>query len=434
MRRCDAAIVGGGILGAAIAYFMVHLNPGADIILIEREEGAARHASGRNTGKVHAPYLYDPDKKRLFAKAALAGYSMWQEYTRIKGLPFRNDGVVEVALDNEQAKTLKKYQAWGIRNGLDDDTMAIMDGRDLRDMEPEVRCHTALLCNRDASVDYRALTSRLVEDAVSGGAEFLSGHDATSLAATDDHIHITLNRVGTLDADFVVNAAGGRAMEIAHRLGVATEYTDVYFRGEYWKAPTAYHTLTSRSIYSVPSNPRYPFLDPHWIVRVDGTCEVGPNAVPVFSPYGYDMTTNLKSMLPKVREMLGSGARRTAMNPEFRSLAAREAYSSLSKHAMIDRVRRFIPRLNPDRFVRRGTAGIRSLAVDAAGAFVPDVLVKEGPCSLHILNYNSPGATGALPFAAHIIQMAADADLYKNRLEDAPCGPWMFGDVAATIS
>lgn len=427
------AIIGGGVLGAAIAYFMAHLNPGARIILVEREREAALHASGRNTGKVHAPYLYDPDKKGLFARAALAGYAMWEEYARLKGLSFRDDGVIEVALDRNQAKTLEKYRTWGIRNGLDEDSMSIMDGRDLQNMEPEVRCHAALVCSRDASVDYRALSSELVRDAVSAGAVFLPAHDATNLEVAGDRIRITLNRVVTLEADFVVNAAGGRSMEVAHRLGVASKYTDVYFRGEYWRAPAAYHSLTSRSVYSVPSNPRYPFLDPHWIVRVDGTCEVGPNAVPVFSPYGYDAYTNAKHMMPKMLEMLGSGVRHTAMNPEFHGLAAKEIRSSLSRRAMIGRVMRFIPRLNPDRFVRRGTAGIRSLAVDAAGAFVPDVMLEEGPHSLHILNYNSPGATGALPFAARVIRTASEAGLHKNILEDAACGPWTFGGVADQI-
>jgi L-2-hydroxyglutarate oxidase len=412
---------------------MAFLNPGADIVLIEREKEMALHASGRNTGKVHAPYLYDPDKKGLFARAALAGYSMWEEYAHAKGLPFRDDGVIEVALDSGQATTLEKYRRWGIRNGLVEDDLTILDGRDLHRTEPEVRCHAALVCSRDASVDYRSLTSHLVRDAVSAGAEFLPGHDATTLAVAGDRVRITLNRVGSLEADFVVNAAGGRSMEVAHKMGIATDYTDVYFRGEYWRAPPAYRALTSKSVYSVPSNPRYPFLDPHWIVRVDGSCEVGPNAVPVFSPYGYDAASNARSMLPKVMEMLGSGARRTAMDPEFQRMVVGEIQSSLSKRSMIGRVRRFIPRLDPARFIRRGTAGIRSLAVDAGGAFVPDVMVMEGPHSLHILNYNSPGATGALPFAAHIIRTAVDTGLCRNVLEDAACGPWRFGEVAHTV-
>jgi len=82
-----------------------------------------------------------------------------------------------------------------------------------------------------------------------------------------------------------------------------------------------YHNLTKTSVYSVPEFPDYPFLDPHWIVRVDGSCEIGPNAVPVFSPYGYDTTENIKEFIPKIIEMLGSGARKTIFDKQFQELA-----------------------------------------------------------------------------------------------------------------
>ena len=78
----------------------------------------------------------------------------------------------------------------------------------------------------------------------------------------------------------------------------------MFILGEYWKAPKQYNNLTKTSIYSVPEFPDYPFLDPHWIIRVDGNCEIGPNAVPVFSPYGYNKAENIKEFVPKMLEML----------------------------------------------------------------------------------------------------------------------------------
>jgi (S)-2-hydroxyglutarate dehydrogenase len=69
---------------------------------------------------------------------------------------------------------------------------------------------------------------------------------------------------------------------------------------------------------------------------------------------------------------------------------------------MISRVREFLPGIKPSAFTQRGTAGIRSSMVDSAGRFVPDTLVLKRDSSLHVLNYNSPGATGALPVAAVI--------------------------------
>ena len=91
------------------------------------------------------------------------------------------------------------------------------------------------------------------------------------------------------------------------------------------------------------------------------------------------------------------------------SLASTELKSSLSKTAMINRVREFLPALKPSAFTERGTAGIRSSVIDGDGKFVPDTLILKRDSSIHILNYNSPGATGALPMAAKVAAQVAEA-------------------------
>ena len=96
----NIAIIGGGILGVSIAYFLCASSApqsSNNILLIEQEENVSLHASTRNTGKVHAPFLYDPTKKKLFAKAAFLGFNMLKEYCSLKSLPFKQDGVLEVA-------------------------------------------------------------------------------------------------------------------------------------------------------------------------------------------------------------------------------------------------------------------------------------------------------------------------------------------------
>ena len=185
-------------------------------------------------------------------------------------------------------------------------------------------------------------------------------------------------------------------------MNLAREYTDLHFRGEYWQAPPEYRDLTRLSIYTVPKYPQYPFLDPHWIVRVDGRREVGPNAVPVFSPYAYNWATNIRYLIRKIFESSRTGAQKILFDKQFLSLAGSELKSSLSKTAMINRARRFLPQLRPSSFTQRGTAGIRSSLIDGNGKFVNDTQIIKNEYSLHVLNYNSPGATGALPMAAMI--------------------------------
>ena len=69
---------------------------------------------------------------------------------------------------------------------------------------------------------------------------------------------------------------------------------------------------------------------------------------------------------------------------------------------MCDRVKQFIPSIDVSYLYERGLAGVRSSVIDSKG-FVPEAVLLDGESSVHILNYNSPGATGAPAFSAHIV-------------------------------
>ena len=160
----DIIIIGGGILGTSISYFLSFLNKSKKIAVIEQAHSVAFHTSGRNTGKVHAPYLYNPEKKKLFAKAAFQGYEMWEKYAKLKDLPFKKDGVIEVALDQKGIKVLEKYLKWGKQNGLNDNDIKLMNSEELEKIEPEIKCQAALYVYRDASTDYSTLTDSIMKD------------------------------------------------------------------------------------------------------------------------------------------------------------------------------------------------------------------------------------------------------------------------------
>jgi len=433
-RNFDLVIIGGGILGTSISYFLSHLNNSKQIAVIEQEHNVAFHTSGRNTGKVHAPYLYDPEKKKMFAKAAFHGYDMWKKYAELKNLPFKEDGVIEVSQDKQGTKVLEKYLKWGKQNGLKDEEIKLLTKSELKKIEPEIECNDALFIYRDASTDYSIFTKSLMKDSKKNGIKFLLDTKVTDIKNKNGTWKITLNHDHEVFSNFIINAAGGESIDIAHSVNVAKNFTDVHFRGEYWKAPKEYYNLTKTSVYSVPEFPDYPFLDPHWIIRVDGTCEIGPNAVPVFSPYGYNTTENLKEFIPKMLEMLGSGARKAIFDKQFQELTMKEIQSTLSKSAMIDRVKSFLPKIDADKITEKGTAGIRSSVIDEHGKFVPDVILMDDPMSFHIINYNSPGATGALPFSVHVINRLNEKGFFRNENADSQCGPWKFSEIVEKIS
>ena len=180
------AIIGGGILGCSIAYLLSYnLNPGTRILLIEQEALPAFHASSRNTGKVHAPFLYDPSKRKMFAKSASIGFEMLSDYCQSRHLPFIKDGVLEVATDENGIDHLHKYIQWGHSNGLGQHELKFLDKQEVAALEPNVRCTGAIHCSKDASVNYGEITRSLLTDARNLGCEVMFGTKVVSVKSAD---------------------------------------------------------------------------------------------------------------------------------------------------------------------------------------------------------------------------------------------------------
>jgi len=415
----DVTVIGGGILGCAIAYFLSIVTE-SSIIVIEQEKNVGLHTSSRNTGKVHAPLYYNPDKKSSTAFYALKGFDMLKRYCNLHKLPFKEDGVIEVAINERQIDTLHKHVQWAHKNGLKNEDVKFLNKDEILQIEPNVKCQAAIVCFRDASTDYSLINQKLMEDAIRFGCKtsfqnkFRSVYCNTNIGA--NRKMTIIGTVKDITTDYIINATGGNSLDIAHNLGLAREYTDLHFRGEYWMAPQKYSNLTKRSIYSAPRYTEYPFLDPHWIIRSDGRCEVGPNAVPVFGPYSYNLYDNLKNAVPKIFESANLGILKLVLNRQFLRLVSDEFLSSVFKTNMINRVRKFLPCLNPSDFKQRGRAGIRSLLVDKNGNFVSESLLVEDESSLHILNYNSPGATGVLPVAIDIVKELVQKNIVNGNV------------------
>ncbi len=429
----DVAVIGGGILGSSIAYFLA-TSTKSKVIVLEQESNFGMHASRRNTGRVHAPFLYHPTERKLTAKAALKGFEMLKEYCHLNKLPFKEDGVIEVATSEEEENVLDKYLKWGFSNGLSEAELKLFTRDEMRGIEPNVKCHSAIICFRDAATDYGLITKQIIEDAQKFGCSILPNHKFSRFS-DNNHLLVTIGKESKkeISADYVINAAGGSSLDIAHSMSLAEQYENLYFRGEYWQAPQLYFDLTYRSIYSVPKHAEYPFLDPHWILRADGRREIGPNAVPVFSPYSYSWRNDFGRSLIEISKLFSKGpVLKLIVKPEFIHLISKEFWSSLSKKAMIGRVREFLPALKPSSFTKRGSAGIRSSLIDKNGDFVPEMLIVESKDSLHVLNYNSPGATGSLPIAANIVWHLI-MDGHVQRSESKTAQLWKIDEISGSL-
>ena len=414
MKNFDIAIIGGGILGTTISYWISNLYD-SSVCVIDKELDVAKHTSGRNTGVVHTPFYLDPEKKKTFAKSAYISRNLWKTLAIQTQSPWMEIGTIEVAIDELQHKTLEKYQKWGIENGVNEDSLLILDSSELKQKEKNLECYSGLLCKNDVSTDYSKLTQEVKNISAQNSTEFIFQKTVRSFQQKNDSVQINFTDNSSIECKYLINCSGGNSLDIAKQFDLFESYSDLHFRGEYWIADSNYADIVKTNIYSVARHPEFPFLDPHWIKRANGTTEIGPNAVPVPTPETYDgFVTDIQTTISKLGDILTGGAKKLFLNPDFLSLITHEFRSSISKDAMVKRVMNFIPSLEPNYFIKKGTAGIRTPVISPEGNFISDVMEREGQNSFHIVNYNSPGATGAPAYSALVIKKLQDKGILKN--------------------
>ena len=232
---------------------------------------------------------------------------------------------------------------------------------------------------------------------------------------TPNQVNIIFSDNSTLTANFVINCSGGNSLDIAKKFGLLNDYSDLHFRGEYWVADSNIKNLVKTNIYTVPRYLEFPFLDPHRIKRANGETEIGPNAVPVDSPEAYDsFITDISTALSKITDIVTGSTKKLLLNPDFISLVSKEFLSSISKSAMVERVKKFIPSIKPENFPKRGTSGIRTPVISPDGDFVSEMIEVDGKNSFHIVNYNTPGATGAPAYSAFIVKKLQEKGILKQ--------------------
>ena len=404
MQKYDIAIIGGGILGTTISYWLSTLYD-LKICVIEKEPDVALHASTRNSGVIHYPFYINSKQKKNFAKAAFLSHEMWKSLANEKKIPWVQGGTIEIALDEEQHKTLEKYMIFGKENGLTEDDISILDSNQLKQKEPNLTCHSGLYCTKEGSTNYGMLTKAVTELAKKNGINFLLKHNVEYVEETSKEVNVIFSDNSSITTNFVINCAGGNSLDIAKKFRLLKGYSDLHFRGEYWVANSGIADLVKTNIYTVPRYPEFPFLDPHWIKRANGETEIGPNAVPVDSPEAYDsFITDIPTAISKITDIVTGSAKKLLLNRDFISLVSKEFLSTISKSAMVERVKKFIPAIKPENFSKRGTSGIRTPVISPTGEFVSEMIEIEGKNSFHIVNYNTPGATGAPAYSAFVVK------------------------------
>lgn len=390
------AVVGGGILGVAIARQIIKTHPGASVTLFEKEDRLAAHQTGRNSGVVHAGLYYEPGSHK--AVLCRRGVGLLEQFCAERGLRRIACGKVLVALDDVERARLDNIEKRALANGVPG--VRVIGPDELRELEPHVRGVAALHSPATSIVNFAEVTQALAADAVADGAKVLLGHKVVGLRTSSNEVVVTARGAsGSVDEVFdrLVVCGGLQSDRLAELAGDDPELVIMPFRGEYYALKPERRNLVNGLVYPVP-DPRYPFLGVHVTPRVDGEVLIGPNAVLALAREGY---TWGKISVPDVLDVAGAPAFWRFARRHWRT-GIREMSGSLSKRRFIAAARAYVPELDDDDVVP-GVAGVRAQALDPDGGLVDDFRISVRERVVLLRNAPSPAATSSLAIAEHVV-------------------------------
>jgi L-2-hydroxyglutarate oxidase LhgO len=359
----DFVVIGGGIVGLSVARELRRRDPGARVVVLEKEPRVGVHASGRNSCVLHAGFYYSPDS--LKARFTRVGNERLTEYCLERGLPIRRCGKLVIARNEAELPQLDELARRGVANGV---SLQMVSAQEAREIEPRARVfERAIWSPTTATVDPIAVMDLLLRDARNEGIEVRLGERYTNAPA-----------------GYVVNAAGLEAASIAQTFGFARSYRILPFRGVYLYSSEPPGALRTH-LYPVP-DPRFPFLGVHFTLTVDGSVKIGPTA------------------RPSVRH----GTMLLLRNPDLRRHAFEEIRKSSRRH-IVGLASSLASGVRVEDYARWGKPGVRAQLYDIRrGALEMDFVIEGDARSMHILNAVSPGFTCAFPFAEHVVDTIAD--------------------------
>ncbi|WP_306216136.1 L-2-hydroxyglutarate oxidase [Actinoplanes sp. RD1] len=390
-------IVGAGIVGLAVARELTRRRPGIRVVVVEKEDRVAVHQTGHNSGVVHAGIYYQPGS--LKARLCTRGGALLRDYCAERHIPYDECGKLVVAVTPDDVVRLDALAARAGENAVPG--LRRLDAAGIREIEPHAAGLAALHSPRTAITDYVRVAECFAEDVVAAGGEVRFGFPVTAISQAPGGL-----RVGSPDdsvtVDRLVICAGLGSDTVSGLAGFAAEPRIIPFRGEYMRVVPEKAGLVRGLIYPVP-DPRYPFLGVHFTRRVDGTVEVGPNAVLATAREGYRRRDLSVADLSAITAWPGTWR----MAARHWRTGVREMYGSLSKRAYMKAARRYVPAIGAADVVRAG-AGVRAQALDRDGSLVDDFRIQRSGPITAVRNAPSPAATSSLAIAEHIVDVLTE--------------------------
>ncbi|MET8903426.1 L-2-hydroxyglutarate oxidase [Streptomyces sp. NPDC004538] len=385
-------IVGAGVVGLATGREIALRRPGTRVVVFEKEQQVSLHQTGHNSGVVHAGIYYTPGS--LKADLTVRGVALLREYCQDRELPYREIGKLVMAVRQDELGRMENLYERAKNNHVPDLRRVSKD--EIKELEPNAGGIAALHSPRTAITDYPAIAREFATDIADAGGEVRLGFPVTGITNVPGGIEVSSGQQ-RLKVDRLVLCAGLQSDSVARLAQDKQEPRIIPFRGEYMLLKPDRTHLVRGLIYPVP-DPRYPFLGVHFTPRVDGTVEVGPNAVLALAREGYRLT----KVSPK--DLLGLAA-----YPGFWRMAAqhwrtgvKEYRGALSTTAFMKDAGLYVPGVGA-KDVIRGGAGVRAQALDRDGTLVDDFRLHQVGRITAVRNAPSPAATASMAIAEHIV-------------------------------
>lgn len=387
-QSADFAVVGGGILGLAVARELLGRHPGASLILLEREQRLGAHQTTHSSGVIHAGIYYAPGslKARLCVEGARDLYAYCDE----RGIEARRDGKLIVATGESELSRLEELERRGVANGVPG--LRRLRGDEIPEIEPHARGVAALHSPNTGVVDFGEVARAYADDVRTAGGAVHTSRGVTGMRADGSGIEVR-GEGGSVRASFAVLCAGAWSDRLAVMAGAPAEPRIVPFRGAYLKLRPERSELVRASVYPVP-DPDLPFLGGHLTRTIDGEVLLGPSALMVAARDAYKLGRLRGRDLGSTMAWPGTWR----LMGRFWRTGLTEMRHAASRRAFVSQLRRYVPDLQAADTVP-GPAGIRAQALDRDGRLVDDFVVHRTERALHVRNAPSPAATSSLALA-----------------------------------
>ena len=393
MQRVDFLIIGAGIVGLSLARALRAKHPSKKIIVLEKEYDTGLHASGRNSGVLHAGFYYFADS--LKAKFAKDGCVQMKNFCQSEGLKINECGKLVVARNDEELEHLFELEKRGKKNNVE---VSIIDEKQARDIDPNAKVFKhALYSPTTATVDPLAVSHAIKRNLLSSGVT-VSLNESYKKRLNENTILTSCDN--KITAGHIINAAGLYADKVAHDFGFGRDFVLVPFKGIYLKY-TGKDRPVRTNIYPVPHR-KNPFLGVHFTVTAHGDIKIGPTAIPAFWRENYKGFSNFS--LIEFAQIMKYQAKFFITNAfGFRDLAFSEM-KKYNRNHFVGLASSLIKQINAKGFNAWSAPGIRAQLINKRTLeIIMDFLVEGDKNSTHVLNAVSPAFTCSFPFAQWII-------------------------------